>query len=115
MEDGGITYPENYYRNQITPERILCAAIWYKLEKEPTHTIRNINKGMVISGYRHCDIIDMYYMLTGKRSNNPYCVQGFLTSKKRFVDRVEANKIAIERGQVIGNELGDELISEDLY
>jgi len=94
-------------------EKILCAAIWYKNEHSPTHTIRNIDKGMVVTGYRHCDIIDMYYVLTGKISNNPDDVQGFLTSKKRFVDRKEAAEIAAKAGQThIGNK---GLFSEDLY
>ena len=45
-------------------------------------------------------------------------IQGFLTSKDRFVNRKEALEIAIAAGQVNENELGNPLIglfSEDLY
>jgi hypothetical protein len=59
--------------------------------------------------------------ITGLRSALPEVgeyVQGFLTSKNRFVNRKEALEIAIAAGQVNENELGNSLIglfSEDLY
>ena len=40
--------------------------------------------------------------------------QGFLTSKGRFVDRVEAKRIAVEAGQVKETEFR-QLYSEDLW
>jgi hypothetical protein len=45
-------------------------------------------------------------------------IQGFITSKDRFVDRKEAYKIAVQSGQVHSNSLQPELkelYSEDLY
>ena len=44
------------------------------------------------------------------------CDQGFMTDKGRFVDRLEACKIAKSAGQII-NKTGpeDDLFSEDLW
>jgi len=44
-------------------------------------------------------------------------LQGFLTSKNRFVDRLEAAKIASDLGQLIGEGQTSvsRLYSEDLY
>lgn len=47
-------------------------------------------------------------------------IQGFLTSKYRFVDRIEAWKIAVEQNQIVrrvGNDTedGGTLYSENLY
>lgn len=41
--------------------------------------------------------------------------QGFETSTGRFVDRVEAAKIAVESGQIPHTKWGDELYSEDVW
>jgi hypothetical protein len=57
--------------------------------------------------------------MTGKRQ----CevgeeIQGFITSKNKFVDRKEGLEIAKTAGQINENELGNSLIglfSEDLY
>ncbi len=38
-------------------ERILCAAIWYKDAKSTPHQPNNIDRGVVISGWRHGSII----------------------------------------------------------
>jgi hypothetical protein len=42
--------------------------------------------------------------------------QGFYTNKRRFIDRKEAKKIALERGQALDpDNLKSELFSEDLW
>ena len=79
-------------------EYILCAAISFD--------------DTIIAGYRHdkCFAILKTFLGAYKPKN---ITQGFLTSKNRFVDRYEANKIAINAKQ-IKNKL-DWLVSEDLY
>lgn len=96
-------------------ERILCAAIWYQDGKQYSYQPKNIKEGYVWCGRRHHNIITLRYELLGEPTRRETSVQGFITNTFRFVDRVEANKIAIAAGQVVGNVEGDELISEDLY
>lgn len=101
-------------------ERILCAAIWYKnvehkLDRREMYLPNNISFGYVMCGRRHNNIIALNCDLTGNVTRRETSVQGFLTNTNRFVDRIEANKIAIAASQVVGNIEGDELISEDLY
>lgn len=100
-------------------ERILCAAIWY-IELE-TKFIRpkNIDKGIVVCGYRHSDCIAIMAGLATLRSVTfgPNCAgedeQGFLTSKNRFVSREEAAEIAWKANQTASKL--NILYSEDLY
>lgn len=96
-------------------ERILCAAIWYQDGKTYDAQPKNIKSGYVVCGHRHSNVIITHYLLTGLRTRRESSVQGFLTSLNTFVDRVEANKLAITGNQVKDNIEGDELISEDLY
>jgi hypothetical protein len=86
-------------------EYILCAAICNPSEFDME------GKLLIYCGYRHNNIL----WQSEKVSRNPYH-QGFLTSKGRFVDRVEAAKIALEAEQI--KELSyhnNQLFSEDLY
>lgn len=72
-------------------------------------------------GFRHPDIIYQY----GDEINNKESDGGFMTSKGRYVDRIEAMKIAYECGQVSKEKAirNDEyvknsywpLYSEDIY
>jgi len=104
-------------------ERILCAAIWYEELSGITDRItnplflpKNLNKGLVFCGYRHQQCIYFKSTMTNKRDSQ--CgkhTQGFLTSKNRFVDRVEAAEIALKAKQIIKIKHGDRLYSEDLY
>lgn len=96
-------------------EYILCAAIHYLNSTPCTHQPKNIESGIVVCGRRHHNCISVYFALTGNVTREETSVQGFITSLDRFVDRIEANEIAINANQVIGNTLGDQLISEDLY
>jgi hypothetical protein len=96
------------------PEYIVCAAIHYRgaanhcYEHQPV----NIDYGYVVTGLRHHNCINMYYVLTGRPSRSADC-QGFLTSKNRFVDRQEAAEIAYQAGQTAPKHAS--LHSEDLY
>jgi hypothetical protein len=108
-------------------EKILCAAIWYKeLDKMSEKWVpnvegfmrpKNIDKGIVICGYRHPSCMYTMIAITGKRSVSIECgeyVQGFLTSENRFVDRREAAIIHIGNGHSLSYSTL-ELYSEDLY
>jgi hypothetical protein len=83
----------------------------------------NCDKGLVFCGYRHCHCMHTMTSVTGLRSvllEVGEYVQGFLTTKNRFVNRQEAYKIAFEQDQIIGPNKGYEtntvgLTSEDLY
>lgn len=97
------------------PERIVCAANQY---------LNHNNKTVVIAGVRHaCDV--MYSSYRGHNSGEDILyrsteVQGFLTSKHRFVDRQEAWKIAVDQHQIVRRVGGDSskggtLYSENLY
>ena len=95
-------------------EYILCSAYHMKEEeKMHGHTCSNIDFGYVVAGFRHCDCISLIAKLTGKRMCEHSYVSGFLTSSNRFVNRVEAMKIAFCSGQI--KEQKKELYSEDLY
>lgn len=107
-------------------EYILCAAIWYKdLKFDKTLEIpqsqylpTNIKQGIVFCGHRHLQCLRSMNHITGKKQ----CevgeeVQGFLTNKNRFVDRMEAAKIAVEANQLLDKSIAnsERLFSEDLY
>lgn len=102
-------------------ERIYCAAIWYKDMPTPKYSPINIDTGLVVEGHRHADIIRTMVNLLGKRTCQfgEDCAgeseQGFVTNKNRFVDRVEAMKIARAANQVISDTTFPQLYSEDLY
>jgi hypothetical protein len=98
---------------------ILCSAIWYK--DLPTMRLlpKNCNKGIVLCGWRHANIIAQMQATMGLRSvikgdnSVGYYEQGFLTSDNIFVDRFEAAKIAFESGQLKIQK--PYLFSEDLW
>ena len=101
-------------------ERIYSAAIWYQdfpgqYEINPD----NVDRGLVVVGHRHPDIIRTVYNLRGLRTVEfgPNAVgaheQGFVTNTNRFVGREEAAQIAYAAGQI--SEPTTQLFSEDLY
>lgn len=98
---------------------IICAAIWYNDGKKRHNLPRNIETGIVVGGWRHGNCITMLremfperdYIINNKDGKTT--IQGFLTNKGMFVDRVEAGKIAFEAMQI--SEPSDYLYSEDLY
>jgi hypothetical protein len=102
-------------------EKIYSAAIWYKELPTVKYMPTNIDIGVVVEGHRHADIIRTMVNLIGKRTctNGENCAgeseQGFVTNTNRFVNRVEAMKIAREANQIIEETTFPELYSEDLY
>jgi len=105
-------------------EYILCAAIWYKelpLIKPEVLRLRgfspyNVDTGIVFCGWRHPNCLYQMVAITGLTQHEAgEEVQGFLTSKNRFVDRKEGLEIALKANQVINIHYGKQLYSEDLY
>jgi hypothetical protein len=102
-------------------ERIYSAAIWYKDLPTAKYMPTNIDRGVVVEGHRHADIIRTILNLLGKRTVRSgedsvgETEQGFVTSTNRFVNRVDAMKIAREANQLIEETTFLELYSEDLY
>ena len=105
-------------------EYILCAAVWYlDLPMKRPEVLENrgfrpynVDKGVVVSGWRHANCLYQMVAITGLRSIPEEAgkeIQGFLTNKNRFVDRKEGGQIAFAAGQT--NELKTTLYSEDLY
>lgn len=77
---------------------------------------------MIFRGHRHCHCFaavndKLSWSRTREQIGKLHKEQGFITSKNRFVDRVEALEIATNSGQVIDKSLvrGGQLYSEDLY
>lgn len=122
-------------------EWILCAAIWYQDGTEAPRGMiaQNINSGVVIGQWRHGNCINVRATnplwnakkLAERTKENPLIekyedtlkyfdyVDGFLTSKGRFVDRWQAAELAIMSGQITEERglnsdwIGDEKYMED--
>ena len=106
-------------------ERILCSANWYDDGVKHVHQPTNIKIGYVIAGQRHHNCIYTFSLIQKDVKKEETIklqrteVQGFLTSKNRFVGRKLATKIAFEANQLPENghkiKINQELFSEDLY
>jgi hypothetical protein len=104
-------------------EYIVCAAIHYNDGKEHVHQPINIKSGFVTLGLGHHYCVYLFSMIMQGIHNDAYykleneCVFGFLTSRRRFVEREEAGQIAIACGQIEKMEYfgGKKLDSSDLY
>lgn len=90
-------------------EYILCAAYHFKNGKKYEEQPVNIKSGFVSCGFRHGHAAIIGYEIDKECKT----IDGFLTSKNRFVNRRQASKIAFKSRQIQVN-LGI-LISEDLY
>ena len=98
---------------------LLCSAIWYK--DLPTMRLlpKNCDKGIVLCGWRHGNIIaqmqatmGLRTVVHGQNSAGEY-EQGFLTNDNRFVERAEAAEIALKSGQIKVEK--KYLFSEDVW
>lgn len=94
-------------------EYILCAAIYYDDGIERVHQPLHILTGIVVCGLRHHNCFATLVELFPKREYKNNAVQGFLTSKNRFVDREFGSRIAFSAGQIENRY--PELCSEHLY
>jgi len=89
-------------------EYILCAAVQIK------------DKNIIVCGYRHENCFSILRAFDEKFNDSIKVMQytqGFLTSRGRFVSRVEASKIAFKAGQIssLRTDMEEPLFSEDLY
>jgi len=95
-----------------TKPYIVCAAIHYNDGKTYQDQPVNIEKGYVLCGYRHDNVVYLHNQLSqGKTRRSD--TMGFLTSDNRFVNRAEASEIACAAGQT--NEVDECLMSEEIY
>lgn len=97
-------------------EIVVCAAIWVQDYKNKPHGPINIPSGTVFCGLRHCSIISQLAAYGIAHKNRS--VQGFLTSKNRFLTREEASELVRNNNQemvVDRNAIREQLYSEDLY
>lgn len=94
-------------------EFVMCSAIHYNDGKDYYFQPYNIDKGLVFCGWRHPCILQqtMYLPDIIKESQ----IQGFLTTKNRFLTREEALELVISTGQLVNPIRGGVLTSEDLW
>ena len=120
-------------------EYILSAAIWYKdgTEAPRGFIAQNIDSGVVIGQWRHGNVINVRATnplwnatkLAERRGENPMKIEkyedtlsyfdeidGFITSKGRFVDRWQAAELALLCGQIDEKRaLNDEWEGDEEY
>lgn len=95
-------------------EYIMCAANYHDDGIDHMFQPYNIDKGFVICGWRHPHCGSSYMAASGIR-NYHNCIQGFLTTKNRFLTRAEALELVMSTGQLQKDIIGGELTSEDLW
>lgn len=99
-------------------EKIVCSAIWYSLEHQRWfHTPKNIPFWFTIAWLRHSDCFGTANFITlTKVIDHSKVIQWFITSKNRFVSRMEAWEIAKEADQIRDWWHTEWILySEDLY
>ena len=121
MQNDEIKHVSPHGSNTMLAEvpYLLCSAIWYK--DLPTMRLlpKNCDKGIVLCGWRHGNIIEQMQatmglrtVIHGQNSAGEY-EQGFLTNDNRFVKRAEAAEIAFKSGQIKVEKTY--LFSEDVW
>lgn len=111
---------EEIFSNIKKPEYIICSAIHFNDGNKHEHQPKNITEGFVVCGRRHHNCYTITWILkdnelvTDKMTEaNGKAIQGFLTSKDRFLNREQAGKLAYEMKQI--DNPTNCLFSEDLY
>lgn len=101
-------------------EYVMCAANYYDDGVHYRFQPFNINTGYVICGWRHANAGYSYLAAANEFGDShikswDHCVQGFLTTKNRFLNRAEALELVKSTGQLTKPIIGGELTSEDLW
>ena len=89
------------------PERIMASAIKFKLKSMP-------QCWQIMCAKRHPDVFNLMYE-HGIEYDKPSHVQGFWTTKERFVNREDAVDIALAAGQLPPDFNETTLYSEDIW
>lgn len=101
------------HMNNGKVEYVMCSAIWIDDGIDYYYQPYNIDKGLVYCGHRHSCIIQQIPSEIKKQFHG---IQGFLTTKNRFLTREEALELVKENGQLpSGKIIGGVLTSEDLW
>lgn len=98
-------------------EIVICAAIWVQDGKKRPCQPTNIPSGTVFCGLKPPPSILSQLAAYGIAHKNR-SVQGFLTSKNRFLTREEASELVKSNNQemvVDRSAIREQLYSEDLY
>lgn len=101
--------------NNGKTEYIMCAAIWVNDEVDYPFQPYNVHSGLVFCGWRHPCIYQQYRERFPQSKYGQIEVQGFLTTKNRFLTRVEGLELVKENGQLTKPLIGGVLTSEDLW
>ena len=101
--------------NNGKTEYVMCAANWIDDGLDYTFKPFNINKGRVYSGHRHPQCFELMNDLYPHNVWGQKTIQGFLTTKNRFLTRSEALELVKKNGQLEGDIIGGVLTSEDLW
>jgi hypothetical protein len=111
---GGISY--SYEIASVLPNRVICAAVWYKPKTLDIQLPKNLQFGTVIAGRRHSNCFELALNL-GLNIKEEDCVAGFLTANNLFLNRNDSYIAAYWLGQLRGGDYdpSQQLISEMLY
>ena len=96
-------------------EWVMCAANWVDDGIDYTFKPFNIDKGLVFCGHRHPQCFELMNGLYPHELWGGKIIQGFLTTKNRFLTRADALELVKETGQLKGDIIGGVLTSEDLW
>jgi len=103
----------NAHLNNGEVEYVMCAANWIDDNKDYLFQPYNIDKGIVFCGWRHPCIFPQYKDQFPIETRVE--VQGFLTTKNRFLTRKESLELVKTNGQLKNELIGGVLTSEDLW
>ena len=101
------------HMNDGKTEYVMCAAIHVDDGESYSYQPYNIDTGIVLCGWRPPGIFQQAALL--KMPDSSKAIQGFLTTKNRFLTRKEAYALVKETGQLKQPLIGGMLTSEDLW
>ena len=99
------------HMNDGKTEYVMCAAIHVDDGESYSYQPYNIDTGIVLCGWRHPGIFQQAALL--KMPDSSKAIQGFLTTKNRFLTRKEAYALVKETGQLKQPLIGCLLYTSD--